>query len=384
MRWLIISILLLTTLVACALVEKVPSYLELKTLSSSPTYESSGTIHEGIVPELSVRPLNYSGTYSEVATIHHGGTYRSGATDTDYNNTIIIESKDGDIIAYEFNGSVGKATPYLALYYDRSTGKMCRTDLVLNGGCKEVNVSQIKFDGPLQGCRGHAGGGPLIAPDCYCDNERVPIETGMPCSQEIPTENLRRIWTTIISYPETGKGDCIIMAKDKDADPVLSYEYFFPCEQQGFVLTPDEFYKAEWPRAPYSYASTDFSIKQPYELLGTLSNVHCAQRSGAQPTENDCQCNIDSIRVRTCADGTPPDFDAEIKQQIKEFLEDKTFSYTVGTDIRYGRCYSAMHKNVEQSFCFDRNSALTFAQWGYSWEREDSYDTELFQIVRKQ
>jgi len=304
----------------------------------------------GLMDQLKSVVNNYEASYKKEQEVHSWADH-SGAIDYIATSNISIKVSKGQVVEYTVKhireGRPVKKEDYYK-YYDKSQDRLCKEEIVSKSGCNPVPLDPPKLGGTLTGCR------LSLHPDgkgkCICDGELKPIEDylGFACSEEKNTENMEIRYGHAIYYPETKKGFCYYEAKDKVTGELWAFE----CDQEDIELKP-----------------------LVTNNLEPLSNVKC-YRYG----HNSCTCTFTPVKTLVCSKDKPSNFDADVKQEIIDYLKDVTISSISEEDNEYGHCYVFFYNQLEHIFCFNEEGLITFAQWGSNIRKARSASVNINRI----
>jgi len=293
---------------------------------------------------------NYNASYFKEHEVHFWAGH-SGATDYTSKSKISIKVSNGQVIEYSIKysreGWPVKSEDYYE-YYDKSQNRLCREKIVSKSGCDPIPLNPPKLGGILRGCR------LSLYPDgkgkCICDGELKPIEDylGFACSEEKNTENMEIRYGHAIYYPETKRGFCYYEVRDLNSGQLWAFE----CDQENIELKP--------------------SITNNLE---PLSNIKC-YRYGY----TSCVCTFNPVKILTCYEGEPSNFDFEVKSRILHYLEQVAITSISEENNTYGKCYTFFYDNLKHIFCFNEQNLITLAQWGKNITKENSRRVNIYKV----
>lgn len=303
-----------------------------------------------LIEKLNYNVSNYEGSYSKEHEVHYWGGH-SGATDYISNSEIFIKVRENQIvnltIKYTKSGWPDGNQSYYE-YYDKSTGQLCRNDIVRSAECRLSETPlPPKMQGIVKGCRVKFYGGRQVF---ICGDKEMSIGTELPCKKDIQTDGLELgDEFNIIYNQESNKTLCYFLTKNED--PCFAFE----CLNKNIKLIPL------------------INTKE------TLKNVNCKYRK----YNYLCRCSFDSVKIRNCREETPANFDVEIKNGIKDYLKTIELTPILEEDNEIGRCYSFYYDELEHIFCFDDFDLITFAQFGRNIRESKYTSVNIYKIKRE-
>lgn len=307
-------------------------------------------IISNLMDQLNSDVINYSASYKKSHEIHYWGGQRSGATDYIDNSTIDITLQNNEVVNYSFRREF-KGHPYGNLelqernyyeYYDKSKTGLCREISIEKSECEFSQFSPPKLGGKLQGCkvtRNLVTGRLIGYEECKCGEHAIPIEVipGFACSEEVNTENMGPVSKNgyAFYYPETKEGFCYYTAKDLNTSEYWAFE----CTSDIVLISTSK----------YNISNLEGAICKGY-------GDYC-----------DCTFNPPKKSI-TCSKEIPDSFDAEIKKDLIEYLNEVGIKSITEEDNENGHCYSFFYNKLNHYFCFNEQNLITFAQWGIGRE----------------
>jgi|GEM_PF-3534796 len=295
-------------------------------------------ILSGLMEKLNSDSLNYVGSYEKKHEVYLWGGH-SGATDYVEESNYSIEVENGQITNYTIRHvKGGRSAQNYYKYYDKSSGESCQKDIVSSSKCvfSEEPIPPQMGD-ILEGCEVKSYGGKHV---CLCGEDEISISISenidpeMPCTESINTEGFE-LWDefNIIYYPENNQSLCYFVTKSKEP------RFAFECLNEHIELIP--------------------TINNTDEGLG---NIICRYSK----YNHLCDCTFDPVETFSkCLEEVPENLDSETKKEIISYLDDINLNLLTKEDnTQYGTCYYVLDKNLKQTFCFDQENLIMFAQWG--------------------
>ena len=95
-----------------------------------------------------------------------------------------------------------------------------------------------------------------------------------------------------------------------------------------------------------------------------------------------CEQKIDADI--NCTYSEPPsNFDSEIKNEIKNYLENIQIPSISKENNQYEYCYNFSYHKLEHTFCFNKQDMITLAQWGsnITESRSTSIDINKVELI---
>ena len=332
--------------------------------NSQPNQKNQEAISE-LITRINSSAPNYDISYKKTQDIMYYSPYSAGGADEIITSGVSLGVRDGAVANYTMGYSAswgGYGSENYSEYYNASQNETCTEQIVSGSDCNVIPISQT-LGGNLTGCKDD------LSPDgygkCICNNFSMPISDlpGFACSENINTDNMTERYIWAFYYPEANKSFCYIEAKD-NADQLWAIE----CNQ-NIIL------------APLITNNTE-----------PLTDVKCFEDVGNQPGEPTgfCSCTFYPVNTLSCTSGTPAnDYQSE-KQNMTEYLQyisdnDSQDMSTVSEENNgYGHCYLFFYSNLMNTFCFDEQNLVTFAQWGSNVSGTGFANIDINTIERSQ
>jgi hypothetical protein len=331
-----------------------------KTETGPAVSQADQKIVSDLMLQLNSDVANYAASYKKSREeIYWGG--HSGATNKAYNSTISITIKNNEILNYSFRQEA-EGGPFSSFerqeenyyqYYNVSKKVLCTQKFIQYTEC-EADERPIPpaLGGKLTGCKA------TIYPDgygkCICNGETIPIESssGLPCSEKVNTENVTFKWidSSAIYYPENRTGICYFYGENLKTGEFWAFE----CENKPILM-------------PTGYNLTDFKgIKCQGPAMGACCEI------------------IPQKELLSCSQENPINFDTEAKKEIIGYLQTVNITGISEEDNHNGHCYSFSYSNLNQTFCFDDQKLISFAQWGTNIKEAGLTNVDINRIEKTQ
>lgn len=304
---------------------------------------------------------------------YHSWSGDSGATDIYEERIVFMEIKNNTIFDYrEYINKSGWPIDELPTYcYFSNEEILCEKELTTSK-CNEKVIelepeAWLKPGKILWGCRLIYPGS---TPMCKCQNGNKLLKyqiNGFPCMQEFKREyNMRIVYSNVYSYTNHyiahNASSCFFEVEDKEKNEWWA----IPCYNKlpNVVYTPDI----------------------PNDMT-PLKNVECHAvifyYGSNIPVNKICSCSFDPIVIRYKTNITPQSYDLLLKAEIVQLLN--IFRYTPKdvskkSDAIYGSCYYFYDKGLNQTFCFDNQSLITYAQFGWNYTKSQSTSIDIYTI----